>query len=98
MDPAIAELTTLLDLFDSAKSPDYVPAPKPTLADAGSGARPLAPGPAHSDQSPRLQPEGWDRLAANLQEAVELWRAPGYEPTFHPYAGTYLEAPGDDRR
>jgi len=93
MEPAMAELTTLLDLFDSAKSPDHVPPPKPTLADAGSGARRLAPGQAHSNRSLGLQPEGWDRLAANLQEAVELCRARGYEPTFHHHAGTYVEAP-----
>src|SRR5438309_1734819 len=93
MEPAMAELTTLLDLFESAKSPDHIPPPKPTLADAGSGARRLAPGRANSDRSLGLQPEGWDRLAVNLQEAVELCRARGYEPTFHHHAGTYVEAP-----
>jgi inosose dehydratase len=93
MEPAIAELRTLLDLFDTVASPDHVPAPKPTLADAGSGARRLAPGRAHSDRSLGLQPEGWDRLATNLQEAVELCRSRGYEPTFHHHAGTYVEAP-----
>jgi len=93
MEPAMAELTTLLDLFDSAKSPDHVPPPKPTLADAGSGARRLAPGRAHSDRNLGLQPEGWDRLAANLEAAVGLCRARGYEPTFHHHAGTYVEAP-----
>ncbi|TMF14617.1 MAG: TIM barrel protein [Chloroflexi bacterium] len=93
MKPATRELTTLLDLFDRARSPDRVPAPKPTLADAGSAARRLAPGRAHADRSLGLQPEGWDRLAANLQEAVQLCRARGYEPTFHHHAGTYVEAP-----
>jgi len=93
MEPAIAELRTLLDLFDSAKNPDDIPAPKPTLADGGSAARRLAPGRAHSDRSLGLQPEGWDRLAANLQRAVELCRARGFEPSFHHHAGTYVEAP-----
>src|SRR5260370_5176015 len=93
MEPAIAELRTLLDLFDTVKAPEHIPAPKPTLADAGSAARRLAPGRAHSDRSLGLQPEGWDRLATNLQEAVELCRARGYEPTFHHHAGTYVEAP-----
>ena len=93
MQPAMAELTTLLDLFESAKSPDHVPPPKPTLADAGSGARRLAPGRAHSDRNLGLQPEGWDRLAANLEAAVGLCRGRGYEPTFHHHAGTYVEAP-----
>jgi inosose dehydratase len=93
MEPAIAELRTLLDLFDTVKAPEHIPAPKPTLADAGSAARRLAPGRADSDRSLGLQPEGWDRLATNLQEAVQLCRARGYEPTFHHHAGTYVEAP-----
>jgi len=93
MEPAMAELRTLLDLFDTVKSPDDIPAPKPTLADAGSAARRLAPGRADSDRSLGLQPEGWDRLATNLQEAVDLCRARGYDPTFHHHAGTYVEAP-----
>src|SRR5256885_5658177 len=91
MEPAVAELTTLLDLFDSAKSPDHVPAPKPTLADAGSAARRLAPGRAHSDRSLGLQPEGWDRLAANLEEAVKLCRARGSATTLPPNAGKSVE-------
>jgi len=93
MDAAIAELGTMLDLFDTVKAPDHVPAPKPTLADAGSGARRTAPGRAHADRGLGLQPEGWDRLAANLQVAVRLCRERGYEPTFHHHAGTYVEAP-----
>jgi len=93
MEPAIAELRTLLDLFDTVQGRDQVPGPKPTLADAGSGARRLAPGRAHSDRSLGLQPEGWDRLATNLQEAIELCRSRGYDPTFHHHAGTYVEAP-----
>jgi len=93
MDAAIAELRTMLDLFDTVKTPDHIPAPKPTLADAGSGARRSAPGRAHADRGLGLQPEGWDRLAANLQVAVRLCRERGYEPTFHHHAGTYVEAP-----
>ena len=93
MDPAIAELRTMLDLFDTVKAPDNVPAPKPTLADAGSGARRSAPGRASADHGLGLQPEGWDRLAANLQVAVRLCRERGYEPTFHHHAGTFVEAP-----
>jgi len=93
MEPAIAELRTLLDLFDTVKAPDHVPAPKPTLADAGSGARRSAPGRAHSNRSLGLEPEGWDRLAANLQAAVQLCRERGYDPTFHHHVGTYVEAP-----
>jgi inosose dehydratase len=93
MDSAMAELGAVLDLFDTVKAGNDVPAPKPTLADAGSGARRTAPGRAHSDRGLGLQPEGWDRLAANLQVAVRLCRERGYEPTFHHHAGTYVEAP-----
>src|SRR5260370_40541746 len=93
MEPAMAQLRTLLDLFDTVKSPDHVPAPKPTLADAGSRARRTAPGPANSDRVLGLQPEGRDRLAENLQAAVDLCRGRGYDPTFHHHAGTSAEAP-----
>jgi inosose dehydratase len=93
MERTVAELRSLLDLFDTVTPPDHIPAPKPTLADAGSAARRLAPGKAHSDRSLGLQPEGWDRLATNLQKAVDVCRARGYEPTFHHHAGTYVEAP-----
>ena len=93
MEPAIAELKIMLDLFDAVNSADHVPAPKPTLADAGSAARRTAPARAQSDRGLGLQPEGWDRLAANLQVAVDLCRKRGYQPTFHHHAGTYVEAP-----
>jgi len=93
MDQAIGELRTMLDIFDSVKMLDRLPAPKPTLADAGSGARRATPGQAQSNRGLGLQPEGWDRLASNLQATVELCRRRGYEPTFHHHAGTYVEAP-----
>jgi inosose dehydratase len=93
MDAALAELETMLDLFDAVKAADHLPGPKPTLADAGSGARRTAPGRAQSDRGLGLQPEGWDRLTANLQVAVGRCRERGYEPTFHHHAGTYVEAP-----
>lgn len=93
MDIALAELRTMLDLFDTAKTAADLPAPKPTLADAGSGARRSAPGRAQSDRGLGLEPEGWDRLTANLQLAVRVCRDRGYDPTFHHHAGTYVEAP-----
>ena len=92
-DAAVVELRTMLDLFDTVKAADHLPSPKPTLADAGSGARRSAPGRAQSDRGLGLQPEGWDRFATNLQVVVRLCRDRGYEPTFHHHAGTYVEAP-----
>ena len=74
MDAAITELRTMLDLFDTVKAPNHVPAAKPTLADAGSGARRSAPGRANDDRGLGLEPEGWDRLATNLQVAMRVCR------------------------
>jgi inosose dehydratase len=93
MPAAMAELTALLDVFDAVKSTDHVPAPKPTLADAGSAARRMAPGQAQRNHGLGLQPEAWDRFAVHVAEASELCRARGYDPTFHHHAGTYVEAP-----
>lgn len=93
MAAALAELHDLLDLFDTVRSSDRVPSPKPTLADAGSGARRASPGQAQRDRGLGLQPEAWDRFAERVQEAARLCRERGYEPTFHHHAGTYVEAP-----
>jgi inosose dehydratase len=91
---AIRELGALLDIFDASGSrPDAVPAPRPTLADAGSDARRAAPGQAQGDRSLGLDAAGWARLAKGVAQAVEACRRRGYEPTFHHHAGTYVEAP-----
>jgi inosose dehydratase len=104
MPAAMAELATLLELFETVKDPlpnpphkgegaGVVPGPKPTLADAGSGARLAAPGQAQHDRGLGLQPEAWDRFADHVQQAAGLCRDRGYQPTFHHHAGTYVEAP-----
>jgi inosose dehydratase len=93
MPVAMAQLAALLDVFDTLKTADPVPTPKPTLADAGSAARQAAPGQARANRSLGLQPEAWDRLAEHVQQASELCRSRGYEATFHHHAGTYVEAP-----
>lgn len=93
MPAALTELDMLLDLFDSVGSSDRPPQPKPTLADAGSAARLAAPGQAQRDRGLSLQPEAWDRFAAQVQQAVARCRDRGYDPTFHHHAGTYVEAP-----
>ena len=93
MPAAMAELGTLLDLFDTVKSADHNLAPKPTLADAGSAARLAAPGQAQRDRGIGLQPEAWDRFSDHVQQAAGLCRDRGYDPTFHHHAGTYVEAP-----
>jgi inosose dehydratase len=93
MATGLDQLTTLLDLLDIGRTADKQPAPKPTLADAGSGARRAAPGRAVSDRGLGLQPEAWDRLASGIQQAAALCRERGYEPTFHHHAGSFVEAP-----
>jgi inosose dehydratase len=93
MPAAMVELTALLDVFDGVKSADHVPAPKPTLADAGSAARRMAPGQAQSNRGLGLRPEAWDRFAEHVAGASEVCRGRGYDPTFHHHAGTYVEAP-----
>jgi inosose dehydratase len=93
MAPALDQLRTLLDLLEVGRTRDQLPAPKPTLADAGSGARRAAPGRATSDRGLGLQPEAWDRLAAGVQQAAAICRERGYEPTFHHHAGSFVEAP-----
>ena len=99
MDAALARLTRLLDTFDEVRGvlPD-VPAPKPTLADAGSPSRAANPGRAAREVSLGLDDGGWRRLAEGVARAVAVCRERGYEPTFHHHAGTYVEAPWEIER
>jgi inosose dehydratase len=39
----------------------------------------------------QLDDRRWDTLVDNLHAAAELCRAAGFEPVFHPHAGTYIE-------
>ncbi|HLH65366.1 MAG TPA: TIM barrel protein [Solirubrobacteraceae bacterium] len=87
---AIAQLDALLDLFDSIAG--RWPAPKPTLADAGSPVRSRFPGRAALDRSVALSEGAWRRFADGLARAVERCRQRGYEPTFHHHTATYIEA------
>ncbi|MDH3753714.1 MAG: TIM barrel protein [Acidimicrobiia bacterium] len=86
----IPELDALLDVFDAA--PDTHPAPKPTLADAGSAIRRANPGKAATDRSFGFDDAAWGRFAVGLQRTVDHCRGRGYEPTLHPEAGTHIEA------
>lgn len=95
-DPAkVAEemerLEALLDVLDRvADLPG--PAPRPTLADAGSPERFANPGRAASDRSLGLDAAGWGRFAEGLARVVERCRERGHEPTFHHHTATYVEA------
>lgn len=86
----LAELDDLLDVFD-ATAPHPRP-PFPTLADAGSEQRELHPGRAASDRSFGLDEHEWEHFATGVKDVVLRCRARGYDPTFHPHAGTFVEA------
>ncbi|MGH9020317.1 MAG: TIM barrel protein, partial [Acidimicrobiales bacterium] len=74
------------------------PAPRPTIADAGSPERRAAPGLSHADHSLGLDADGWSRFGIGLALVLERCRGRGYEPTFHPETGTWVEAPWEVER
>ena len=90
---ALGELDALLDKFDAVRSYLPGPPPRPTLADAGSPQRRSRPGRSAGQHSLGLDAAGWRRFAEGLARAVGHCRDRGYEPTFHPETGTYVEAP-----
>jgi len=99
---ALADLDALLDAFDAvAPFPGGAgapPRPRPTLADSGSPARRASPGRSQADRSQGLDAGQWRLFAAGLGQAVARCRNRGYEPTFHPETGTYVEAPWEIER
>ena len=84
------ELLEALDILD-ALDPQAL-APKPTLADAGSPERQQRPGAAASDRALGLDEAGFRAFFEGLERVVAQCRDRGFEPTFHPHAGTYIEA------
>jgi inosose dehydratase len=88
-------LDALLDIFDAA--PDG-PAPRPTLADAGSPARLAAPGGAAHNPELSLDETGWQHFAAGVARAADRCRERGYEPAFHHHTGTYIESVAEIER
>ena len=90
---ALPDLDALLDTFDAVRPLVPGPPPRPTLADAGSPQRRARPGRSAAERSLGLDPAGWRRFAEGLARAVGRCRDRGYEPTFHPETGTYVEAP-----
>jgi len=96
MEPALAELDALLDVFDAAlpvnRSLD-LPAPKPTLAAVGTERKHAHPGQAVRDPGIGLGAEAWKRLAGSLEATAVRCRERGYEPTLHNETGTSVEAP-----
>jgi len=93
LERALGELDALLDTFDAVRSYLPGPPPRPTLADAGSPQRRRQPGRSAGQPSLGLDAGGWRRFAEGLARVVGRCRDRGYEPTFHPETGTYVEAP-----
>jgi len=93
LEAALPSLDELLSTFDAVQAYLPGPPPRPTLADAGSRERRSRPFRSAADRSLGLDGDGWRRFARGLAGAVGRCRDRGYEPTFHPETGTYVEAP-----
>jgi inosose dehydratase len=95
---ALPDLDAMLDTFDAVRPYLTGPAPRPTLADNGSELRRGRPGRSVTDSSGGLDPAQWRAFGEGLSMVVTRCRDRGYEPTFHPETGTYVEAPWEIER
>jgi inosose dehydratase len=93
LDQALPELDAMLGTFDAVRPYLPGPPPRPTLADAGSPGRRSWPGRSAAQPSLGLDGDGWRKFAEGLARVTGRCRDRGYEPTFHPETGTYVEAP-----
>jgi inosose dehydratase len=98
LEAILPELDSMLDTFDAVRPYLSGPPPRPTLADAGSEARRDHPGRSAGDPSTGLDPDEWRKFGAGLTRVIARCRDRGYEPTFHPETGTYVEAPWEVER
>jgi inosose dehydratase len=98
LEQVLPDLDAMLDTFDAVRPYLTGPAPRPTLADNGSKARRERPGRAAADRSVGLTEDEWRQFGAGLTSVVAHCRDRGYEPTFHPETGTYVEAPWEIER
>jgi inosose dehydratase len=90
---AMGDLDALLATFDAVRPYLPGPPPRPTLADAGSRERRSRPGRSATQPALGLDRDGWRAFAEGLTRVVGRCRDRGYDPTFHPETGTYVEAP-----
>jgi inosose dehydratase len=90
---AMGDLDALLATFDAVRPYLPGPPPRPTLADAGSRERHGRPGRSVTQPGLGLDRDGWRAFAEGLARVTGRCRDRGYEPTFHPETGTYVEAP-----
>lgn len=98
LEETLPQLDAILETFDAAAPYRIGPPPRPTLADSGSDLRRARPGRAVGDHSIGLDADAWRRFGVGLGGVVARCRDRGYEPTFHPETGTYVEAPWEIER
>jgi inosose dehydratase len=98
VDAMLPELDAMLDTFDAVQPFISAPAPRPTIADAGSKARHAAPGSGARNPASGLTDEQWNEFAVGMARVVERCRARGYEPTLHCETGSYLESTAEIER
>jgi inosose dehydratase len=91
LDHEMAHVLGLLDIFDAAGL--AVPAPKPTLADAGTPTARLMPAAARDAEARQRSTRWWHVYADGVRRAVDTCRERGYEPTFHHHIGSQIESP-----
>jgi inosose dehydratase len=90
----LSDLDAVLDVFDVVQGKVPGPAPRPTIADAGSDRRRASPGRSHMNPEEwGLDEASWQRLATGLEALVVRCRLRGYEPVFHHRTGSHVEAP-----
>jgi inosose dehydratase len=90
----LTALSRTLDLFEAAGAASA----KPVLADMGSPQRRAEPGRAARDPSFAADGATWRRLVDGVARAEGAARERGFEPTFHPHGGSWVEAPAEIER
>jgi inosose dehydratase len=94
-------LEALLDAFDAAAAASRsagTPAPRPTLACAGTAKKQASPGRAARQREIGLNDEEWRRLADGLEAAAARCSERGYQASLHNEVGTAVEAPWEIER
>lgn len=87
------ELDAMLDTFDAvAPFIDGKPAPRPTIADAGSDPRRAAPGSGVRNPSSGHSDSDWELFGEGIKRVLDRCRERGYEPTLHCETGSFVES------
>ena len=89
---ALSSLDGVLDVFAAVAGHVPGPPPRPTLAATPSPGHKQHPGQAEADHSLGLDDAGWRAFGLGLQGVVDRCRERGFQPTFHPHVGTWVEA------